>query len=305
MSLVVSDRFDAELPRGERVEIPTPEGVPLSFTIAGIGERAYAFTIDALCIGLALLGLNLAFGMSGLAAAPLVQAILLLAFFVLRNGWFTLHELRGQGRTPGKRRARIRVVDARGGALRPIALVVRNLTRELELVLPLAALSDPSSFVGAGPDWVRWLAVLWVLGLVILPLVDRRHRRLGDLLAGTMVVRDPQRALLRDLAADRTDGGEAPPAVGTTFSTRQLEMYGIYELQVLEQLLREEPRTSMTIVAVAERIVAKIGWDGDLQAVGGARAFLEAFYRAQRARLEHDLSLGRARERKREGRLER
>lgn len=300
---VVSDRFEPELRTGERVEIVTPEGVPLSFTVASVGERAYAFMIDALWIALAILVLGIMGSVGMFGGDELLASFVLLAFFVLRNGWFTVFELRDQGRTPGKRRARVRVIDARGGALRPISLVVRNLTRELEIFLPIVVLADPEQFFIAGPGIVRALSSLWVVGIAVVPLLDRRRRRLGDLLAGTMVVRDPQPVLLRDLAgatgADSgTEGGEGP-----VFTTRQLEMYGIYELQVLEQVLRDEPRGSSTLDAVAERIVGKIGWDGDVRAAGGARAFLEAFYRAQRARLEHDLSLGRARERKRAGRL--
>lgn len=299
---VTSDRFELDVRAGERVEIVTPEGVPLVFTIASIGERAYAFTIDLLGIILVILALAMLTLIAVFAGSELVGAFLTLAFFVVRNGWFMFFELRGQGRTPGKRRGGIRVVDASGGPLQPLSMVVRNLTREVEVFLPVVALQNPELVASAGPGWVRAFSVLWVLAFMLVPLFDRRRRRLGDLLAGTMVVREPRRVLDRDLAARRAADEQAADA-GAVFTARQLEMYGVYELQVLEKLLREEARGSRTFEAVAERIIRKIGWEGDLEGAGGPRAFLQAFYTAQRARLEHDLSLGRARERKKKGRI--
>jgi hypothetical protein len=190
----------------------------------------------------------------------------------------------------------------RGGALRPIAVVVRNLTRELEIFLPIYALTQPGLVGAAGPEIVQWFAGLWLVGILLLPLFDKRRRRLGDLLAGTMVVRDSRRKLRRDMAETRP--GRSARTREYSFGERQLSVYGVYELQVLEQLLRGESYRSETLELVAERIILKIGWQGELAGAGAARRFLEAFYREQRARLEHDLTLGRARERKMEGRLD-
>lgn len=301
---IASDRFDPELRRGTRVEIVTPECVPLSFSVASTGARVYALAIDALCIAAGVFVTLVLLVIAAFGDSEALASFALLAFFLLRNGWFLFFELRNQGRTPGKSFAQIRVVDARGGPLEPISLVVRNLTREFEIFAPLLLLTNPESVAQSGPVWVRWLSVLWVLGVLVIPLADSRRRRLGDLLAGTMVVRDPRRRLQRDLADDERASQRARSEDDKAiFSTRQLEMYGVYELQVLESLLRDEPRRSATLDAVAERVVRKIGWTGELRALGGARAFLEAFYGAQRARLEHDLALGRARESKRAGRL--
>src|SRR5690606_28827124 len=110
-----------------------------------------------------------------------------------------------------------------------------------------------------------------------------------------LVVREPRQRLLGELAtatAVRT-------AAAVRFTTDQLGHYGIYELQVLEQVLRDESSPSPKLHLVAKRIAAKIGAAHIVKEVG-ARAFLDAFYAAQRTRLERDLALGRARERKAE-----
>jgi uncharacterized RDD family membrane protein YckC len=291
---VTADRFDSELRAGARVSIPTPEGVPLVFTVASIGERAYAFTIDCLFAALWLGGIVVVAMVAASGRSGVLAAIALLAFFLLRNGWFLGHELRSGGRTPGKRRAQLRVIDAHGGALRPQSIVVRNLTREVEVFVPIVVLGNPEFLVSTGPAFVRVLAVLWVAGFALVPFFDPRRRRIGDLLGGTLVVRDPRATLEADLTAEPSER-RAPTLA---FSAAQLALYGIYELQVLENLLRDPATSAEAVDAVAARVQKKLGWTGSLHDAGAARAFLEAFYGAQRARLEHDLTLGRARERK-------
>jgi uncharacterized RDD family membrane protein YckC len=292
---VVSDRFLPAAADEARREIVTPEGVPLVFTIARAGDRAGAFVLDVLLqlVVLGVVGLIFALVSSG----GWVAAAALLAFFCVRNAYFIWFELRWQGRTPGKRRMGLRVIDAHGGALPAEAVVVRNLTREVEVFLPLIALSAPELLVDTGPQWVRALSVAWVLVFLAFPLCNRDRRRIGDLLGGTLVVRDPRHALLPELAAE-------PEAVtgGFHFTRAQLELYGIYELQVLEELLQDPDARSAALRTVAERIRRKIAWEPPGGRVS-PREFLTAFYRAQRARLERDLVLGKARERKRKGRL--
>jgi uncharacterized RDD family membrane protein YckC len=224
----------------------------------------------------------------------------MLAVFLVRHGYFIWFEMRWQGRTPGKRFVGLRVIDARGRPLGADAIFVRNLTREVELFLPLVALSAPDQVMTAGPGWVRALSVLWLGIFLLLPLLNKERRRIGDLLAGTLVVRDHVASLDRELAAAGPTGAGTP--AGPRFSAEQLAMYGVYELQVLEQVLREAPDASPNVTAVAAKVKRKIGWTGD-EPSQDPRRFLEAFYRAQRARLERDLLLGQARERKRQGRL--
>ena len=88
-----------------------------------------------------------------------------------------------------------------------------------------------------------------------------------------------------------------------TFTREQLDMYGVYELQVLEDLLRQHRASRETLEAVCEKIKTKIGWDPARWDVR-TRLFLQDFYDAQRGRLEQRLLFGDRQERKRSGRLE-
>jgi uncharacterized RDD family membrane protein YckC len=220
----------------------------------------------------------------------------MLAFFLLRNFYFTLFELRWRGATPGKRRHGIRVMDAHGGVLSSEAVIVRNLTREIEVFVPLAVLLQPEA-VGLEGGWTYVVSGTWLAIFALFPLFNRDRLRIGDIVGGTLVVRSPKAPLLPSLDASRRAGSDL------TFTPRQLGLYGVYELQVLEDVLRRSYSDRDALEAVARKIQHKIGWEapGDVT----AKRFLRAFYEAQRAHLEKQLLLGRARERKLEGRLKR
>lgn len=286
----MSARAQARAADGPRLrEVMTPEGVPLRFELAEAGDRVGAFLLDLLAItGLSLL----------LLAAPVVLAaadrlspdipfaLALLLVFLVRTFYFTWFELRWQGATPGKRRMGIRAVDARGGPVSAEAIVARNLTREVEVFLPLAALSNPQLLWPGAPGWARLVALVWLLVLLLLPLLNRDRLRVGDLVAGTVVVKAPAPVLQPDLA-ERAPGEVA-------FTPAQLDAYGIYELQVLEGLLRARtPARAATLAAVAGQVKRKIGWAGRAP---DDEAFLQAFYAAMREHLEHRLLFGERRE---------
>jgi hypothetical protein len=132
----------------------------------------------------------------------------------------------------------------------------------------------------------RLLALGWLLLFGLLPLFNRDRLRVGDLLAGTMVVLQPEPVLLPDLSA------ETAPAGGEGFSPAQLDAYGVYELQVLEDVLRASgPGRQETLEAVAAKIRARIGWEGREP----AEAFLRRYYAALRGRLEGRLLFGKRR----------
>jgi uncharacterized RDD family membrane protein YckC len=278
-------------------EVVTPEGVPLRFTVALAGDRAAAFLLDAL----AIVGLLLAVGLVLLAfafggapiAADLVGAILLLALFLLRTFYFAFFELTWQGQTPGKRRLRLRAVDARGGPLSAEAILARNLTRELEVFLPAIAIFAPDAVFPGAPGWARLASLVWMVLFGVLPLLNRDRLRVGDLVAGTIVVRTPDAVLLEDLAATRA----AAVAAAVPFTDAQLDVYGVYELQVLEGVLRGRgtPGHVDAVRTVAAKIRQKLGWEGPAT---GDEAFLESFYAALRGRLERRLLLGKRRESK-------
>ncbi|HLL20705.1 MAG TPA: hypothetical protein VK427_01165, partial [Kofleriaceae bacterium] len=128
---------------------------------------------------------------------------------------------------------------------------------------------------------------------MLFPLFNRDRLRIGDLIAGTRVVLQPKVVLVPDLAAQPTN---AAPKAAYTFTEKQLGFYGIYELQVLEGVLRQNPGTqsfSEAIATVTDKIRSKIGYD---RPIADGEHFLRDFYAAQRLHLEQKLLFGQRRE---------
>lgn len=286
----ISQRFQEP-----QLAILTPEHVPVHFTIADIGSRAVAVLLDLgiqFAVGFLLLfGLGVLFSLGG----DVTLAIGFISFFLIRNFYFTFLELRWHGRTVGKRALGLRVVARDGGPLTADLVFARNLTREIETFLPLSALLAPQALLGGAPGWAQLVTFLWIMALTLLPLFNRQRARLGDLLAGTVVVREPKAQLLDDLVEEAQ---ELRVAGEYTFTTEELDIYGETELQVLEDLLRRPYTldTKTLLMQVSRKILRKIGRD-PRQEIEPAR-FLRSFYAAQRARLEGRLLLGQRRERK-------
>lgn len=276
---------------GQRA-IVTPEGIELHFAIAQSGDRAGAFLLDfVFMIGASLL-LLLLVGLLGIGSGSgeWFLAFFIFTNFVICNGYFMFFELKWQGRTPGKRMVGIQVIDGHGGPLRPQAVVVRNLTRDLEVFLPLKLLLAPEMIWPGAPGWAQLAATLWVLVFALLPAFNRERLRVGDLLGGTRVVVAPKTALLDDIGDQRTFFG-APQGPKYTFTPDQLSHYGEYELSVLEQVLRQEHTVDpMTLEAVCRKIVMRIRWKGKMPA--DFERFLKDFYAAQRAQLERGMLFG-------------
>lgn len=280
----------------------TPEGVGLSFEVAQLGDRLAAFMIDLFLIAAGTVALLLLAILGIGAGGEVAVAFALVAAFLLRQFYFVFFELRGSGVTPGKQRLGLRVISRDGGPLTADMIFARNLMRDLEFFLPVIALMAPEAlFPQRG---VAALAgMLWLFVFALLPFFGRFRLRCGDLLAGTIVVREPKAALLPDLAVDKDKAQHAAAETAEEYelTADQLEVYGIHELQVLEDLFRrrQEGRASQQLLDdVAGRIQKKIGWTARGGSVDTLR-FLRAFYTAQRRHLEHKLLLGDRKERKR------
>ena len=269
--------------------IVTPEGVALGVTLADRGARAAAFVVDVLLIVAGVVVLVLAGWLLTAAISGWGLAVAMLGFFVLRNFYFSFFELRGRGVTPGKRLLGLRVIDRAGGPLRPDAVVARNLMRELEVFLPVSLLATPQLTGDAAI--AQALLILWAAIFVLMPFFNRDRLRLGDLVGGTMVIAVPRARLASDIAG-AAPSGTPKTAARYGFSDAQLEIYGIYELQTLEGVLRRTDAQSVTTrQEIARRIRARIGWEGEVPASDADR-FLEDFYIAQRGRLERKLLFG-------------
>jgi uncharacterized RDD family membrane protein YckC/uncharacterized membrane protein SpoIIM required for sporulation len=155
--------------RRQHLEVETPEHVMLDFEIAGIGSRALAALIDmAILLGALIAGVLLLVLLAriGVRLGPRAEALLLFAGFSLWYGYFTFFEGLRAGQTPGKRAAGIRVVGDTGHPVTLAAAAARNLVRIADFLPPP-----------------------YLLGTLLVAL-HPRAKRLGDMVAGTVVVRD-------------------------------------------------------------------------------------------------------------------
>lgn len=270
-------------PQDASREFVTPEGVDLRLRIGEAGERAAAFVVDLIILVAALIGVSivsagvlLAAQLRGVEMAAIVW--LLIAFF-LRTFYFMAFEMHPRAATPGKRMLGLRVIARGGGRLTADAVFARNAMRELEVFLPLSFIFSQGEGVDA---WVILLGLVWSGIFLFFPLFNRDRLRVGDLVAGTMVVKAPRRKLAPDLADER-----APDAPRLSFTQAQVDAYGVKELHVLEEVLRRRDKPTMR--AVAQRIQGKIGWQGETVADAD---FLAAYYAALRGRLESRMLFG-------------
>jgi uncharacterized RDD family membrane protein YckC len=279
----------------ERIMV-TPEGIALPLVLASRGARFAALFIDFMLIGLLMLGTTLLLALLVGGIASLMQEIesrgpagraleflfvlWIAAMFLFRNAYFLLFELGPRGATPGKRIAGIRIAARNGGRLSAEMVIARNLLRDIELFLPLVFIASASEGQG-GPAGLA--AALWFATFALFPCFNRDRLRAGDIVAGTWVIEAPKRKLATAMSLAPAD--DLPVY---RFGEAELAIYGEYELQTLERVLREH--NDQSHLAVAEAICRKIGWTppGELE----ARRFLDAYYTQLRARLEAGMRLG-------------
>jgi uncharacterized RDD family membrane protein YckC len=250
----------------DRYLVETPEIVELAYDVAGLGSRCLAATIDTLLI-LTLLGglgtlLFLVVGQfTGDAAGSLVLAAWALLSFAALWGYYLIFELIWAGQTPGKRLLGLRAVREGGRPITPAASAIRNLVRIVDL-LPF----------GYG------------LGAVVM-FVDRRSRRLGDLAAGTLVVREGAAISLESLTGLAAPALVPPRALGAPPTPLLLNLQRLapdgYELA--QDFLRRrdrlgtEPRARMA-AQLAAALRARLG----LPAGGDSELFIEHVVREYR-----------------------
>ena len=276
-------------------EILTPEGVPVRVELAARGDRAAAVIIDllimAVCMIVSVLGITIITGFSGIGRFGFI--LILLVFFFLRNFYFMFFELKWQGQTPGKRRLGLKVIDRFGRPLSSEAVFARNMMREIEIFLPMGILFSGSATGISG--LMQFFAFVWAMTLVCLPMMNKDNLRAGDLIAGTLVVREPKIILAADMTeASRDADGETQPEF--VFTQTQLDAYGVYELQTLEALLRNKsPEGGQKRQIAGKAIMKKIGWPDPVPA-RKMDAFLTCYYQTLRKRLESQLLMGRRKE---------
>jgi uncharacterized RDD family membrane protein YckC/uncharacterized membrane protein SpoIIM required for sporulation len=146
----------------QHLELETPEHVVVDYELAGIGSRTLAAMADWLIVGTLLFVAIL--GFTALRHASIWFAVLMVVtFYAIIWGYFTLFEGLRQGQTPGKRWMGIRVIRETGHGIGFAEAAARNLLLPVDL--------------------------FGVIGVVLIA-VHPRAKRLGDLVAGTVVVRD-------------------------------------------------------------------------------------------------------------------
>ncbi|MBX3276814.1 MAG: RDD family protein [Acidobacteria bacterium] len=219
----------------EILTIETPEHVELHFALASIGNRFIACAIDhavqvLLIIATVIAAMNFSSALrtaGSRAGASLEEgnlwllAVATLAVFVLNFGYFVLFETLWNGQTPGKRLLRLRVIATDGRPVGFFAAFTRNLIRGADM-MPVA-LFLPFYSIG-----------------VISVFSTPRSQRLGDLVAGTVVIKEREGVALR---FDEVFSGEViDPAcrrIAPAFDFRaDVRLLGQSEIEVVEAFLR-------------------------------------------------------------------
>lgn len=178
---------------GGNLSLATPERALLSLPIAGIGSRALAYLADFLLLLLGWLAAAFAYSLAGSlldlwsAMGSIARVLALLGIFFVQWGYWTVAEVLWKGQTPGKKWVGIRVVRADGSPVGLFESAVRNLLR-----------------------FVDFLPAFYPVGILTM-LIDKQHRRLGDLAAGTVLVRVEKVDLSRYAPAAAAQSAAAGP----------------------------------------------------------------------------------------------
>lgn len=247
------------------VEVETPELVVLSYTIAGVGSRAYAALVDfAICafiVFVADVGITFFFARSGRlvrnASASFAVSLIVLIQFAVLWGYYVLFEALADGRTPGKRLHRLRVVRDGGYSVTFGASAVRNLMRIVDM--------QPVLLYGVG---------------MVSVMLSKSGKRLGDMAAGTIVVKE---GLARQPAAAAPGGGfasaRAAPRPQSTLTAAEFDLLDRFSQR---QRDLDPERRARLAAQLAERFAAVLG---DSEAYNGATpaARLGKLYNAERA----------------------
>ena len=153
--------------RLQGLPIRTPEGIEFSLPLAGPVSRLMAVTVDVIVVSAAGLAIDKIMAPFGVISQDAAGAFQILLYFAVSMLYGILCEWLLRGQTLGKRIFKLRVVDAAGLRLEPSQVIIRNLLRAID-VLP----------------------VCYLLGGIVC-LLNKRMQRLGDIAAGTAVVRVP------------------------------------------------------------------------------------------------------------------
>ena len=217
--------------------IQTPEQVTLNLPIAGIGSRFLAIALDTLIqagIVIALLLTVVVLRVTGLFTgfqfiSVWVMAVFGFCIFLLMYGYFAIFEILWNGQTPGKRVVGIRVVKDSGRPLTAAESIGRNLMRVVDQ-----------------------LPFFYVVG-VIVAMSNSQHRRLGDFIAGSMMIREKAPGEITPLWHDASNQPSVPPSAAAG-------ALSMGDLALIDAFLGRRSHLAVDVrVRAAAQILAKVG----------------------------------------------
>jgi uncharacterized RDD family membrane protein YckC len=231
---IIVDSFD-------QLRIDTPEQIALELPLAGIGSRFLAIAIDTLIQGALYLIAGLVFflilGIGGsmlwYVPAAIGPALGVFILFAIYWGYFAIFEIVWKGQTPGKRFTGIRVIKESGRPISAFEAVGRNLMRAVD-VLP----------------------GIYGVGLVCM-MLNRQSRRLGDFVAGTVVVHEKPTEDVRPMWNTASAANAASESIGR-MTAEELVLIETY----LSRRFELDPEVRLrTAIQIADRIKTKSGWE--------------------------------------------
>ena len=182
----------------------------LEFVLAGVGSRFMAIFLDALIelvVYLILFGLTWFWftnGLFGPTRSIWWEALVIFVIFCINWGYYAIFEAVWKGQTPGKRWAGIRVIKDTGRPINAFEAIARNLVRAID-----------------------FFPVLYGVGVVTM-LLNAKHRRLGDYVAGTIVVHE---------SSDRESSLFFNTPTRTDFALHQAAGLTLQEAELIETFL--------------------------------------------------------------------
>ncbi len=244
----------------DKLTIDTPEQTSLEFPLAGIGSRFVAMAADTaiqIIVGFLLILVVIlaapAFRSVGDKAAVWAFAGMIIAFFLIYYGYFAFFEAIWNGQTPGKRYAQLRVMKDDGRPINAYDAIARNLLRIVDQ-LP------------------------FLYGIAILSVFfSKQNKRLGDFVAGTVVVHEKTVELARPFQEAPVDA--SAPAYEVSRITPD-------ELHVIETFLQRRDSFDPALRgAMAAQITARIGATLEVRVRGwpANERFLEAVHAQYRS----------------------
>jgi uncharacterized RDD family membrane protein YckC len=247
----------------DSLSIDTPENVLLEAELAGFGSRCIAALIDYLILIAILVAFFCLASRSLINLSPrdssLAIGLFILVQFIIISFYHLIFEFLWNGQTPGKRRLGIRVVQTNGMPISARAILVRNFVRLFDF-LPLA----------------------YGVGLLVM-FATKNTQRLGDLAAGTIVVRERPRLNLETIREDLKVNYQFISRYDLVPPNIQVDTLDTEDRRTVVNYLQRRPQLQnreYVAVLVAKQIAAKMGIPGEVTSLKRAETFLEFVARA-------------------------